>query len=156
MPVSSPAEVIAKYLVDVGIGQMQVEGDLSVPNPAFWWIYTHHLPTMPDQAIAVKDGTGISHGRPLPGRQRANIRPEVNFIIRSKLPRSTGWTKGQEILNALSLLSMTSVIVPGDTTNWVVQCYTAPQSELVFLEEEEKSKRQVFVINGGLLTIHTQ
>lgn len=151
---SSPAKVIASYLVGRGVGAW--------PGTASdWYVYYAKEPNDeidPNNTVTVYDeDPNVEDGRMRGGRNV--VHPGINIRVRSMdvdVPGDgydSGWDKGQEVLDRLSELGFTQVVVAGDATEYEVQCYTVGR-ELAFLKEEDPlKKRQIFVLNGGHITL---
>lgn len=149
------SKVLAQYLVDQGVG--------TAPGGAGpFFVYYAKEPNDdldPDNVITVYGGgTKYDMGRMRGGDWYGH--PEVNFRIRSIDENGgdaydIGESKGREVLEALSRINNTPVIVPGDATTYWIVCYTVGQGLVFMKEEDPPKKRQVFTINGGHITIRT-
>jgi hypothetical protein len=80
------------------------------------------------------------------GRWRGNPALQIRFRHRDY---QTGYSKGQDIMDALSELRNTPVGVAGDVTAWMIDRFTPDfDGEPRWVMELEHHALQVFVING--------
>lgn len=147
---SSPAQVVHQLFIANGIGSRP-------PATAEWLVYRNREPTDPsvqdDVVTVIRGPDGKTDPMLLAGKHSTH--PAIHVRVRAaKLGDESGWdrgnAKGQEIIDLLESLEMELVVVPGDGTPWVIQGWTGWPAGLVHLEEQEKNKRQVFVLNGHI------
>jgi hypothetical protein len=91
----TPAEIIAQMMDDVSLADLETTGTGDPPTE--WTVFPIHLPESPEQAILVKDTSGMVHRR----IQSTGVMGEhygIQLLARSSEDPSTPYKKMKQIL----------------------------------------------------------
>lgn len=133
----SPADILARYIVQVGVGNNPPG------NP--WPTYYSILPDAPDQALCAFNTAGILDGR----LQEDGLTIEhhgVQVMVRSK-QEDVGWTKAKAVKTMLNAIRNNVVTEASATINAATL-----KTPIIPLGIEAGTKRYRFTINA-ILTI---
>jgi hypothetical protein len=141
----SPADIIAKVLIDLSLG-------LEPPTTP-WPVFVSNEPDVPDNCITTYDTLGKSSGRTnYDGEQQEHHGVQVR--VRS-INHPIGFTKARAIAIALDQ-SVYDMVVSIGSVSYLVHCVNR-QGDIISLgkevtvsgykSESPSSRRQIFVIN---------
>lgn len=142
---ATPAEVIAKLLIDGGIGTKPEVPD----NPATEWPVTYHnMPDeLPNDRITVFNTGFMTEGVDM-GSGLGVRKPTIQVRIRA-MNDAKAWVKGRQIETLLEQVDITSVTVTTQEPDeaWIIQSVllTIP---LIHIGQEEVGRRQIYTINA--------
>lgn len=140
----SPAEVIARLLVELGNGVDP--DDYSQSGSATQWpIYDANEPDLPDNCITVFDTSPVSDGRSMIDGETFD-HFGIQIKIRSKDHR-TGWTKANLLHESISKsVYQESITISG--VAYLVHCISRISNVLVLGKSDEKTNRRMFTLNA--------
>lgn len=134
----SPAEVVAKLLIDLGLGV-----DPTLTNPPAWSVYSTAEPDAPDRCITVRDTVGRTRPRVMDGE----LQDTFGILVRVRSDRhGTGWVKADAIrANLAQSVTLREVTVSG--SRYLVYALVGIGPVLPLGSEVPNSKRKVFTVN---------
>jgi len=141
----SPAQIIEKYLVDVGIF-----------DNSNWFLFIGSLPPSeegksPIRAAAVYDTTGLLDGRLM---ESGEVIKHPGFQIKLRSDNyELGWKKLSDAGDSLSLINNTTVIV--DTSTYIVENVSAT-ADITALGPEQGSTRYQLFVSNFILTVNLE
>jgi hypothetical protein len=139
-----PAQIIARLIVDLGVGALP-----STSSSVTWPTYVSKEPTSPDNVMTVYDTTPVSDGRVMDGESQYHY----GFQLRIRgVNYSQGWTKASAVHSAFD--SMYEKIITIDGTRYLVHSVVNNGGILSLGNESPESKRELFTLNA--LTTITQ
>lgn len=116
----TPAEIIAQLIEDLGHATQQGTGTGSAWGE--WTVFPMHLPDVPEQAILVKDTTGILFGR----MQPTGVKGEhygVQLLARSSQDPGTPYKKLRQIVYSFNTAVKRNSVTLYDSDNAVDRVY---------------------------------
>ena len=133
----SPADIVRRVLIDLGLG---VD-----PPSTPWPVFASGEPDTPDNCITVYDTAGLDHGRSmidgeLFGHNGVQVRVRSNS-------HATGWTKADAIQTGMAKsVYQETVTISGQA--YLVHAIAKIGDVLTFGKETPTSKRSLFTINA--------
>lgn len=115
--VHSPARIVSRLLVDLGLGAEPVNS--AAAAPVTWPVYTDSEPTTPDNLIVVTDTAGTDDGRAMVTGESMG-HDGIQVRVRA-VDHATGWTKIDSILNTLAQEVERTAVTIGATV-YLVHC----------------------------------
>lgn len=135
----SPADVIRRLLIDLGLGLDPSPTTAEVT----WPVYATTEPSVPDNCITVYDTTGYDEGRTAPDSERQE---HHGFQVRIRSATfATGYVKARAIATAMD--AQYQDVMTLDGSRYLVHCITRIGDVLPIGKETPNSKRDIFTIN---------
>lgn len=131
----SPAAIVRKMLVDLGLGNAHTS--------LTWPVFVSAEPDMPDNAITVYDTAGRDHGRVMQG-ERQGMRG-VQVRVRATHP-AIGYAKADAVAMALDGVYQRAVSVDGAA--YQVHAITRTGDISALGKEAPDSRRSLFTLNA--------
>lgn len=143
MPVlrHSPADVLAKLIAQLG------HGTVPTSSPGEWPVYAGAVPDQPDQAMVVRDTTGVVQARLMPTGEVAE-HPGWQLTVRSRT-YPAGWLKAYSVRTALAESVRNLTVELGDRA-YLVYAVTGFGAVLSIGRDRPSSGRHMFTVNGTL------
>lgn len=137
-PVHSPAYVLRRLLITLGVAVDSQTGD--------WSAYTGFLPDDPDTAIATYDTAGQKDGRMMATGETL-IHPGAQIRVRSS-DYSAAYARAKAIADGVDVVLMASVVMTNPDETWIVHAISR-QGDIINMgmEGEGDRRRHNFTIN---------
>lgn len=140
----SPADIIRKMLVNLGLGVTPSYSAAGKYNGSPWPVFAGGEPDTPDSAITVYDTAGVDHGRLMVTGER----PEHHgILIRVRSAAHTaGYAKARAIAVALDTDVSFEAATIGSTT-YIVWAVTRT-TDVLDIGKETNTNRDLFTVNA--------
>lgn len=146
--VDFPQSVLAKYLIDSGVavdgGGIRQDDDWS----GAWYVTSDKMPEFYQNWITVRHVMESLQDKPVREQSNRTTYAMLQLSIKADT-QPNGRTKGRQIVDLLDKQLFNAVVVL-NAVSYRLQNFSQSMGGLMFLEELERNRQQVFVLNGNL------